>query len=307
MDCRETQTLLTAFHDGELPAVDRARVEEHLRGCPECVTLLADLALADQAAGVPDPGPAYWDRFNARVMERVEREADGPKVTVLRPKHGWIRQQYRYLVPAAAAAALVVMVVRYGGMHPGAPIPTVPPTASERAAPEPAGVRTTKVEPEPQATKKAEGAAVARPAPPPVLEKDRFSTVTREEQDRLAAPSLPAGNVEASRSRTTAPAAIGVPSPSPQMTYQGAPAGSPPVAEAVRYAPGDASQAGENGGSGRQDDGTASRRQGEFGFRDEDREGVACRLTLRACARACRTGTVPGSGRGPTCLSRRGP
>jgi hypothetical protein len=41
-------------------------------------------------------------------------------VTVLRPKGGWIRQQFRYLVPAAAAAALVVMVVRYGGMHPGA-------------------------------------------------------------------------------------------------------------------------------------------------------------------------------------------
>ena len=36
MDCRETQALLTAFHDGELPAADRARVEGHLRGCPEC-------------------------------------------------------------------------------------------------------------------------------------------------------------------------------------------------------------------------------------------------------------------------------
>ncbi len=166
MDCRETQTLLTAFHDGELPAADRARVEEHLYGCQECVALLADLARADQAAGVPDPGPAYWDRFNARVMNRVEREADGhgwpsagagrdatgsvapadghgwpsagtgrdatgslvpadgSRVTVLRPKQGWIRQQFRYLLPAAAAAALVVMVVRYGGMHPGAPIPT---------------------------------------------------------------------------------------------------------------------------------------------------------------------------------------
>ena len=36
MECRETQTLLTAFHDVELPAADRARVEEHLRGCTEC-------------------------------------------------------------------------------------------------------------------------------------------------------------------------------------------------------------------------------------------------------------------------------
>ncbi len=123
MDCRETQTLLTAFHDGELPAADRARVEEHLRGCPECGALLADLARADQAAGVPDPGPAYWDRFNARVMDRVEREADGPGVAVLRPKGGWMRQQLRYLVPAAAARRWSWWIVRYGGMTSRRPDP----------------------------------------------------------------------------------------------------------------------------------------------------------------------------------------
>jgi hypothetical protein len=173
MDCRETQTLLTAFHDGELPAADRARVEEHLRGCPECGALLTDLAQADQSAGVPDPGPAYWDRFNARVMDRVDREEDGPGVAILRPKHGWMRETLRYLVPAAAAAALVVAVVRYGGMHPGVPSPrppAVPPTAidgqvpgqagmprvleprpatREPAAPVPAEQRIAKAEPEP--------------------------------------------------------------------------------------------------------------------------------------------------------------
>ena len=76
MDCREAQELLTAYHDGELPTADRARVEEHLRGCRECVALLADLERADRAADVPDPGPAYWERFNARVMERVARETE---------------------------------------------------------------------------------------------------------------------------------------------------------------------------------------------------------------------------------------
>ena len=193
MDCRETQTLLTAFHDGELPAADRARVEAHLRGCPGCGALLAGLARADRAVGVPDPGPAYWDRFNARVMDRVEREADGPKAAVLRPKHGWMRMQLRYLVPAAAVATLVVVVVRYGGMHPGAPAPAVPPAVSEPAA--------------------------------PVLPNERFATVTREERGRPADRSVSAGNEEASRDRASAPAAITVPSPAPPMTYQRAPDG----------------------------------------------------------------------------------
>jgi len=219
MDCRETQTLLTAFHDGELPAADRARVEEHLRGCRECGALLADLARADQAAGVPDPGPGYWDRFNARVMDRVEREADGPRVAVLRPKHGWMRQQLRYLVPAAAAAALVVMVVRYGGMHPGAPAPTVPPAVSEPAAPVSAGQRMAKEEPESRETKKAESAAAARPVPPPVPAKERFADVTREERDRLADRSVAGGDGEASRDRAAAPVGIDAPSPAeePQL------------------------------------------------------------------------------------------
>jgi len=225
MDCRETQALLTAFHDGELPAVDRARVEEHLRGCTECVALLAGLARADHAAGVPDPGPAYWDRFNARVMDRIAREADGPGVTVLRPKGGWMRQQLRYLVPAAAAAALVVAVVHYGGMDSVAPTPTVPPAVTERAAPDaPDSVAPAR------ATKKSESAAVIRRVPPPVPDKERSAAVPREERDRLADRPLPAGNVGASRDRATAPAGIGVPSPQP-TAFRSAPDGSPPVAE----------------------------------------------------------------------------
>ena len=213
MECRETQTLLTAFHDGELPAADRARVEEHLRGCLECGALLTGLTRADLSAGVPDPGPGYWDRFNARVMDRIDREADGPGAAILRPKHGWMRQQLRYLVPAAAAAALVVVVVRYGGMHPGAPAPAVPPAVSERAAPDAPGERTGEAFPESRAAKKTESPAVARRVPPPAIAKERFATLTREERDRPADRSLPAGNDKASRDRAAAPAAIRVPSP----------------------------------------------------------------------------------------------
>jgi len=237
MDCRETQTLLTAFHDGELPAADRARVEGHLRGCPECGARLADLARVDRAAGVPDPGPAYWDRFNARVMDRVEREADGPGVAVLRPKGGWMRQQFRYLVPAAAAAALVVVVVRYGGMHPVAPTPAVPPAVSEPAAPDSGGQRAAQPEPKTPATERREPAAVARrvpeesnrvaetpaeghgwpgagtgrdtpgsavPAPLPAVADERLVTAARGERDRLPDRPLSEAKERTSRDRAAA-------------------------------------------------------------------------------------------------------
>lgn len=196
MDCRKTQPQLTAFHDGELPDANRVRVEEHLRGCPGCRALLADLARADEAAGVPDPGPGYWDRFNTRLEDRIEREAEGPRVAVLRPKQGWMRQQLRFFVPAVAAAALVVVVVRYGGLNPGAPTPTIPQAVSEPAGPDSAGQRVAKAKLEPPATEKKVGAAAARRAP---AESSRAAEV---------------------------PAA-----PPPSMTYRSAPAGSPQVTE----------------------------------------------------------------------------
>jgi len=148
-----------------------------------------------------------------------------------------MRQQLRYLVPAAAAAALVAMVVRYGGMTPGAP-PTardgrVPGQEVSERAPDSAGVRTAKAKPESdgqgrtsagagrdatdsvapaRATKKGDGTAVARPVPQPAPAKERFASVPREERDRLADRPLPETIERTSRDRAAAPAAISAPS-----------------------------------------------------------------------------------------------
>ena len=44
-----------------------------VRGMPTSSSVSRSAASrADRSAGVPDPGPAYWDRFNARVMEHVD-------------------------------------------------------------------------------------------------------------------------------------------------------------------------------------------------------------------------------------------
>ncbi len=244
MDCRETQTLLTAFHDGELPDDDRIRVDNHLRGCPDCGRLLADLARADEVAGVPDPGAGYWDRFNTRLADRIEREAEGPGVAVLRPKQGWMRQQLRFLVPAVAAAALVVVVVRFGGRSPVAPTPTFPPAESvtEQSALDSAGQRMAKEEMGRAAGKKRGDAAVSRrpaaesnraaeapAAAPPAIATERFPTAAREGKDRLADRLQTEEKERAMRDRAAAPAEIDAPSPPPHPAYQSVPAGSLPA------------------------------------------------------------------------------
>jgi hypothetical protein len=118
MDGGKTRELLAACHDGELAPADRARVEEHLRGCGECSAALARLAEIDAGVGVPDPGPEYWERFNRRVMERVEKErAEGEPAPekARRPERGWARRRLPYFIPVVAAAALLFVVVRQRG------------------------------------------------------------------------------------------------------------------------------------------------------------------------------------------------
>jgi len=132
MNCRKAQEMLSAYHDGELSVADRARVGAHLRSCPDCTALLESMSRIDAAAEVPDPGPEYWERFNRRVEERIGREESRPQAILgSRPKRGWVRQQLRYLVPAAAAAVLIVVVFRNIGQGPGGPVPTTAPPAME--------------------------------------------------------------------------------------------------------------------------------------------------------------------------------
>ncbi len=237
MDCRKTQELLTAYHDGELAGADRARVERHLRECPECRGLLADMARADAAAGVPEPGPGYWDRFNARVADRIAREEERPGAAVLRPKRGWMRQQLRYFIPAAAAAALVVVVVRYAGRGPVAPAPT-PPRAEavkERPAPDVAGQRMAKTEIEhPAAKTTGSAAAPGRPAAEPdraaAAPEARVADAAREERDRRSDGPQPEGKDRSFQDRAAAPAALGETATSEEKLKKTADA-APPVAE----------------------------------------------------------------------------
>ncbi len=71
--CISIEELLVAYSDGELPAVDVARVEAHVAGCPDCRAELRalerSLEIAQSlwresaaSASVPIPGPALRSR-----------------------------------------------------------------------------------------------------------------------------------------------------------------------------------------------------------------------------------------------------
>src|SRR5512146_2479120 len=190
MDCRKAQEMISAYHDGELPVADRERVEAHLRSCPDCAALLDSIARIDAAAEVPDPGQEYWRRFNRRVEERIAGEEARPHTPAAPvPKRGWVRHQLRYLIPAAAAAVLLVVVLRTIGQVPGVPAPTVTHPAAE--AP--------RVPAYPEAPAPAARAGKERAAPAAIPRAAGEKAIADRARPQGAIPEAPAPSPEASR------------------------------------------------------------------------------------------------------------
>jgi len=67
IDCTETEPQLGRLYDGELDAVDGARVEEHLRQCQGCARVLEELRALDSMldVGLPDGG------LDRRIAEAI--------------------------------------------------------------------------------------------------------------------------------------------------------------------------------------------------------------------------------------------
>ncbi|MBI5547017.1 MAG: zf-HC2 domain-containing protein [Deltaproteobacteria bacterium] len=98
---------LTALLDGELSALERARVEEHLRSCPACAAERASLeaalgSLARVEAIEPSP------ELRRRVLARVAVEPEG----LLARFRALFSVRFLVPVTAAVAAALVLMLAQ---------------------------------------------------------------------------------------------------------------------------------------------------------------------------------------------------
>src|SRR5215472_7031145 len=111
MNCLEFERILPEVLEGGHTTERQA----HLNSCPACSTLLADLndisvqakTLADSA----EPSPLLWNAIEAQL--RSEGLIRRPALAPASPAPWFRRWQTAWLVPAAAALAIVVGIKFY--------------------------------------------------------------------------------------------------------------------------------------------------------------------------------------------------
>lgn len=87
---------LSEYLDDELTVAERAALEEHLRGCTSCRSLLSELrGVTDRARTLPDASPNadLWPGVASRIASRVQR------------------RRFSFTLPQLVAAGLALMVL----------------------------------------------------------------------------------------------------------------------------------------------------------------------------------------------------
>jgi predicted anti-sigma-YlaC factor YlaD len=78
MRCRKAEKLLSDDLDGALGRVGKARLETHIRSCPDCRAYRDGLVRLREAVGPPEERSAeYWVGFERRLEARLDREPAG--------------------------------------------------------------------------------------------------------------------------------------------------------------------------------------------------------------------------------------
>jgi anti-sigma factor RsiW len=121
MDCRKADKLLALYVSDDLSKEERARLDEHLAGCPDCIEkvnlLRADRERIQLLAGeeAPDAGGEFFEE----VLEKIARNTMPQRshLTVWLPLMG------------AAAAVLIVSLVIFSGVLETATPPAEPVVA----------------------------------------------------------------------------------------------------------------------------------------------------------------------------------
>ncbi len=107
--------LLMGYLDGELTETEAQGIEEHLKGCPDCVSELEEfrrLKEVTQNMRVVMPDDRYWDQYWSNIYNRLERRVGWIMVSlgaILLTSYGLY-----YLVSKLMLQGDIPLVVRIG-------------------------------------------------------------------------------------------------------------------------------------------------------------------------------------------------
>jgi len=121
MECEKIRELLALHMTGDLEAEDCSRVEAHLAECAECAAefrAFLDIKEMLLRETFPDPGEAFWKRFERTVMEKtVMTGGEESKPTFMERLSRLIETSRRIAAaPAFAYAASVAIVIVMGSL-----------------------------------------------------------------------------------------------------------------------------------------------------------------------------------------------
>jgi anti-sigma factor RsiW len=112
----DMKSLLSRYVDGELPAEDRTKVDEHLAGCEGCRDLLGLFQKNENLLSSALSVDAFGDAVVASVMSELKRESP-PMARPIEEGFGeWLRAR-PWLSLAAAALFVVGLIVLLNSSH----------------------------------------------------------------------------------------------------------------------------------------------------------------------------------------------
>lgn len=137
--CAEARAWLAAYAVEDLPPLEHAWLDAHLSHCPDCASLLDELARGFAAARAPLP-EVDVEHLVTLVRAAAPGELDGPAVAA--PSGRGPVRAVRFIAPAAvavAAAFAFVVVGKAPGERAAVPAvgPVEVPSTAERSAPAP--------------------------------------------------------------------------------------------------------------------------------------------------------------------------
>jgi anti-sigma factor RsiW len=117
---QETRTLLPWFVNGQLESEERARVEAHLRDCPECqAELRLEQRLAQSVAELPFDVDQSWEELRRRIELHPERAGwiARARTALARPGgFGWALAA-QFVLVLAMAGFLVLPLMKPAAYH----------------------------------------------------------------------------------------------------------------------------------------------------------------------------------------------